>query len=118
MDDQHLTFSVWFNRKLLEQNMGVRETARQLKVAHPVVCEALAGQKPSVNFLKKVAGLFEESEEDLLRMAGILAPRQGDDELAALVRKITKLPHVDQAEIIAFIRKKQHQREGNAALQQ
>jgi len=116
MSDQSLTFSVWFNQKLAEQNLGVRETARQLKVSHPVVCDALSGQRPSVNFLKKVAGLFEESEENLLRMAGILAHRPLNDEIASLLREIVKLPLSDQAEIIAFIRMKQNQRNDNIVL--
>ena len=67
--------------RMNDENIGVTELARKLKVSHPTVVELVTyGKKPSFDTCMALAKWFNESPVSVLREAGLLPADTSDDD--------------------------------------
>lgn len=82
-------FITWLKREMKSKNLGIRETARLVGVSHPIISNIVNfSQKPSLRVAKLMAVAFNESEETILRLAGLLDPIPEEDALIERARHI------------------------------
>jgi transcriptional regulator with XRE-family HTH domain len=63
-------FTDWFNKLLLDNDLGVREAARKIGISHPMVSDMQNGARPTEGSCAKIAIAFNYSADYVLALAG------------------------------------------------
>lgn len=106
-------FRQWLAEEMSKRRYSHGGLARDIGISQPFVTRVLSGEKsPSVDFCIKVAAIFNEPEEKVFRMAGLLSPlpTSDDDTLQELLELARNLPPEDRQELLDYARFKHRKR--------
>jgi len=68
-------FVAWLNAEMEKQGWSLQQTAQRVGVSHTVVTNIANGQaRPSADFCRRIALVFQLSPEEVFRHAGLLPP--------------------------------------------
>ena len=82
-------FLNWLRAEIGYRNLSIREAAKLIGVSHPTVSNIYSyGNQPSLNVARKMAKAFKRSDEEILRLAGLLLTETADDGIIERVEHI------------------------------
>lgn len=76
-----LSFSDWLLQEVERRGLTYSELARRGGTTPARVSQVISGDKPGWDFCLAVARAFGEPPEKIFRLAGLLPPEPGDDDL-------------------------------------
>lgn len=100
------SFIEWLEGMMKIKGWGVRETAKQAGVSHPIISDILQGQQPSEKTCVLLAVLFNVSVEYILVLGGHLSPRNIDGNLLqrTLAKEVETLDDNETEEALRYVR--------------
>ncbi|MBN2392064.1 MAG: helix-turn-helix transcriptional regulator [Anaerolineae bacterium] len=73
--------STWLTQRLQQEGWSMRELARRANISHTWVNKVINEESdPSADFCIAIAKAFHIAPEDLMRIAGVIAPKPNDTE--------------------------------------
>lgn len=86
--------SSWLAEEIKTRGWSIRELARRMDTSHTTVADVISGQRqPTWDFCAKIAKVFGEPPERILRLAGLLPaepePDQTENQLLAIFRQLS-----------------------------
>jgi transcriptional regulator with XRE-family HTH domain len=98
-------FINWVKDEMEKRNLGIRDTARLVKVSHPTISEIVTyRQTPSFDTCVALANAFNYNPTAIVKLAGLLTDTQKTQEqdplLQDLLYTLSRLPPEDQDELL------------------
>lgn len=98
-------FQRWLIAELRKRNLSAREASMGAGLGRAQVSRYLSGGRPSAESCRRLARYFEVPEQFLLRLAGYVAPAEGENEfIAQLAPLLEGLSESEKQGLIEYAR--------------
>jgi transcriptional regulator with XRE-family HTH domain len=98
-------FQRWLEGELDKRNLSARKASLGAGLGHAQVGRYRNGKRPSAESCRTLARYFGVPEQFLLRLAGYVAPAEGEDEfISQLAPLLAGLPESEKQGLIEYAR--------------
>jgi len=98
-------FQKWLEGELTRRNLSAREASLGAGLGHAQVGRYRNGKRPSAESCRILARYFGVPEQFVLRLAGYVAPAEGEDEfISRLAPLLEGMPESEKRGLVEYVR--------------